>query len=317
MASKYLYAILIIGILFFVFGCDKEAPEPVAVGKAFIGGTKGLSLSFTEGAPPDEVFDLNFPFSVNVKVENVGEWDINNPNDITLSIIGIDPGDFGKTSAFLTQDSPVPMLGARLDPQGNLIPGTINNIDFPDLQYASTVTGKIQFVIRASACYEYGTRVNTKVCILEDLLGITRRSIEEAVCNPNEEKDFENSGAPVQVANLKQTVMGADRIALSFDIEHVGVGNVFRKNTECSTTIQDKDRVYVKVDTGDSNTKCSGVEGGLSEGFTQLFNGKRSIICTQQLPTPRGDFEKPISITLEYGYRQHIDKQLTVKHAGG
>ncbi|MBW2977255.1 hypothetical protein KY331_00260 [Candidatus Woesearchaeota archaeon] len=316
MASKYLYAILIIGILFFVFGCEQEEKETVSIGKAFIGGANGLDLSFTEGAPPDEVFDVNFPFSINVKLENVGEWDITNPNDMTLSIIGIDPGDFGKTPAFLVQDNSVPMRGAKLDPQGNLIQGTITNLDFTDLQYASTVTGKVQFVIRASACYEYGTRVNTKVCILEDLLGITRKSIEEAVCNPNEAKDYENSGAPVQVSNVKQTVMGTDRISLAFDVEHVGTGTIFRKDTECSTTIADKDKVYVKVDTGDPNIKCSGLEGSLAEGFTTLFSGKRAIICTQQLPTPRGDFEKPITITLEYGYRQHIDKQLTVKHAG-
>ena len=190
MASKYLYAILIIGILFFVFGCEQQdEEEKVSTGQAFIGGSRGLSLSFTEGAPPDEVFDLNFPFSINVKLENLGEWDITDENDATLSIIGIDPADFGKTPAFLVQDSAVPLSGSKLDPQGNVIPGTITNLDFEDIQYASTVTGKVEFVIRASVCYEYGTKVNTKICILEDLLGVTRRGIEEAVCNPNEAKN--------------------------------------------------------------------------------------------------------------------------------
>jgi len=317
MAAKYLYAILIICVLFFIFGCEQEEKEgPTVTGKAFIGGTRGLDISFTSGAPPDEVFDVNFPFSINVKLENVGEWDIDNPNDITLSIIGIDPEDFGKTPAFLVQNSVVPMLGAKLDPQGNRIPGTITNLDFPELQYATTVAGKVEFIIRASACYEYGTKTNTKICILEDLLGVTRKSIEEAVCDPNEAKAYENSGAPVQISNVKQTVMGTDRISLSFDIQHVGQGAVFRRDTECSTTIADKDRVYVKVDTGEPGIQCSGIEGSGAEGFTTLFGGKRSIICSQQLPIPRGDFEKPITITLEYGYRQHVDKQLTVKHAG-
>jgi hypothetical protein len=316
-SSKYLYTILIICVLFFVFGCEAEnGEERVSVGKAFIGGNRGLDLSFTSGAPPDEVFDVNFPFSINVKLENIGEWDIDNTEDITLSIIGIDPQDFGKTTSFLTKNSVVPMTGAKLDPQGNMIQGTISNLDFPELQYASTVAGKVEFVIRASACYEYGTKANTKVCILEDLLGVTRKSISEAVCNPNEAKAYENSGAPVQINNVKQTVMGTDRISLSFDIEHVGTGNVFRKGTECSTAIADKDRVYVKVDTGEAGLQCSGIEGGAAEGYTQLFSGKRAIICNQQLATARGDFEKPITIELDYGYRQHIDKQLTVKHAG-
>jgi hypothetical protein len=318
MASKYLYAILIICILFFVFGCEKqgEGGPSVQIKKAFIGGTRGLDISFTESAPPDEVFDTNFPFSINIKLENVGEWDIMNPSDTTLSIVGIDPADFGKTSEFLIKNSPVPMMGAKLDPQGNRITGTIANIDFPDLQYVSTVAGKVQFVLRASACYEYGTKVNTKICILDDLLGITRKGIEEAVCNPNEPKAFENSGAPVQVNNIKETVMGTDRVSLSFDIEHVGSGDVFKKATECSATIADKDKVYVKVSTGEPGVQCSGIDGGGAEGYTTLFSGKRSIICTQQLPSPRGDFEKSITINLEYGYRQYVDTQLTVKHAG-
>lgn len=315
-SSKYLYTILIICVLFFVFGCEAEnGDDKTTVGKAFIGGNKGLDISFTSGAPPDEVFDVNFPFSINLKLENQGEWDITDANDVTVSIIGIDPQDFGKTASFLIKNSEVPMTGAKLDPQGNKIQGTISNLDFPELQYASSVAGKVEFVIRASACYEYGTKANTKVCILDDLLGVTRKSISEAVCNPNEAKAYENSGAPVQINNVKQTVMGTDRISLSFDIEHVGSGNVFRKGTECSTAISDKDRIYVKVDAG-AGIQCSGIEGGTGEGFTQLFSGKRSIICNQQLAAARGDFEKPITIELEYGYRQHVDKQLTVKHAG-
>ena len=52
-------------------------------------------MEFVEGAPPAEVFDEGrFDFSVNIKAENKGEWDIQNPSDLTITLTGVDPADF-------------------------------------------------------------------------------------------------------------------------------------------------------------------------------------------------------------------------------
>jgi hypothetical protein len=308
--------LLAITALVLVVGC---APEeiPIEEGvKAFIGGDRGLDIQFSEGAPPDTVYDKDFPFDINVRIENVGEWSIENSDDATLTIIGIEPASFGKTLSQLTKDSNVPLNGARYDPQGNVVEGTITNINFPDFQYQSEIVGTIELPIVARICYEYGTRANSKICILDDLLGTTRRTGEEPVCDPNENKKVENSGAPVQITSFRESVVGTDSVSFTFVISHIGEGTVTRMNTECSTMIADKDKIYVNIDTGLQGLRCSGIEGGGSEGYTTLFTGKRSIICTQPLSTPRGDFEKPISIELKYAYTQHMGETLRVIHVG-
>ena len=308
--------LLIITAVVLIAGCAPEE-EPVAEGvKAFIGGDNGLDIQFSEGAPPDVVYDKDFPFDINIKIENAGEWDIENSDDATITIIGIEPESFGKTLSQLNKDSDVSLNGAGYDPQGNVIQGTITNINFPNFQYQEEIVGSIELPIVARVCYEYGTRINTKICVLEDLLGTTRRTGEEPVCDPNENKAFENSGAPVHITSFKESVVAVDRISFTFTVSHVGEGSVSRMDTECSTTIADKDKIYIKVNTGLPGLTCSGIEGGGSEGYTTLFSGARTVICTQPLSTPRGDFEKPISIELQYAYTQHIGETLTVVHVG-
>ena len=314
---KFIIPILLaISILILIAGCaEEEAVTPEGV-KAFIGGDKGLDLQFTEGAPPDVVYDHDFPFDINIRIENIGEWDIPAKEDVTLTIIGIEPASFGKTLNDLVKDSDIIMNGAGYDPQGNVVQGTIANINFANFQYQNKIVGTIELPVVARACYEYGTRANSKICVLDDLLGTTRRAGEKPVCEPTEAKKIENSGAPVQITSFRESVVAADRVSFAFTISHVGEGTISRMDTECNTQIADKDKVYVRVNTGISGLTCSGIEGGFNEGFTTLFTGSRTIICTQPLESPRGDFEKPINIDLEYAYTQLKSKTLEVRHVG-
>lgn len=301
-------------VVLFILGCKEEVVEEKPV-VSFIGGDKGVELSFLPGAPPDVVFDKNFPFSVGIQAENVGEWDITNPKDLTIKLIGINPADFGTSLEALKKDSPTALMGKHLDPAGNVIRGTLVNVEFPDLQYQTEITGSVEYVLRAEACYEYGTKAVSRICILDDLLGVTRKPGEKPICEPNEAKTVENSGAPVHVLSVRESVAGPDKVSLTIEIGHVGSGSVHQRFSECGSEIAQRDRVYVKVDTGLPGLSCSGLAAG-NEGYVTLYGGKREIVCMQPLPTPRGDFEKPISIELTYGYKDYIDKKLIVKHAG-
>jgi hypothetical protein len=312
--KKLTAIILIISISLFIFGCE-QGTESTTQERAFIGGEKGLEISFFEGAPPEIVYDKDYPFSIDIKIQNVGEWDVKK-QDAIFTIKGLNPEDFGKTLSELTKQSPEDLNGAYRDPEGRAIEGTLTSLEFENLQYQGEVAGTVTFIVRADACYEYGTKAASKICVLEDLLGVTRRTGEKPVCEPNEAKAVENSGAPVHVTNLKETVVAVDKISFTFDVEHVGQGVIHQKNTDCSTEYLQQNKVYVKVDTGISGLTCSGLEGGTNEGFTSLFQGKRTILCQQSLPTSRGDFEKPINIELTYGYSEYIDKELKVRHIG-
>jgi len=311
--------IIIISILItslFIFACEKST-ETTTTEKAFIGGERGLEISFFEGAPPDIVYDRDYPFSIDIKIQNVGEWGVKK-QDAEFTIKGLNPGDFGKSLSDLTKNSPEDLKGAYRDPEGRAIEGTVTSLEFPNLNYEDEVAGTVTFIVRADACYEYGTMATSKICVLEDLLGVTRRTGEEPVCEPNEAKDVENSGAPVHITELRQTVVAVDKISFTFDIVHerLGQGVLHQKDTDCSPDYVDQNKVYVEVDTGIPGLACSGLEGGTNKGFTTLFKGKRSIICQQPLPTPRGDYEKPIDFTITYGYSEHIDKELKVRHIG-
>lgn len=312
MIKKFFFAVLL-SLAVLIAGCAEEDDVIKPKEKAFIGGKQGLVMEFLPGAPPEEVFDSNNPFSIDIKLENKGEWDVD-MNDATIRITGIDPTDFGLVTGNLTKHPDENLTAAQRDPQGNVIQGAITNIEFPGLEYVDTVAGFVQFNIKAENCFEYGTKAQSQLCMKEDLLGKTG---EKGVCNPNEEKIVDNSGAPVHVTTLTESVSGRDKISFVFNIKHVGDGRVYRKATSCSTDFNDRSKVFVTVNDPQIGVlTCSGLEGGSTTGFATLFDDERSIRCTVNVnEASLGDYEKVLNIEVEYGYKESIETPLIVKHS--
>lgn len=311
---KRLFTILIMLSLLAV-GCGEQQDDTTrtgAQGKAFIGGTKGLEMTFFADAPPDVVYDKDFPFSIHLKLENVGESDVGS-GQATVQVIGIDPKDFGNVN--LKKTNAEELLGAKIDPQGNQIAGGISDIEFSNLQ-AAPIVGNVEHTVRAEMCYPYSTKAITTYCVLKDLLGTTRKAGETPFCDPNTVRQAENSGAPVQITGVKQSVTGKDKVSLTFDITHVGSGLLYGKNTNCEGTVSNKDKVHVKIISEGQSVQCSGLGGGI-EGDVQLYGtsgkGTRAIVCTLDLTGERTDNEKQIQIELSYDYKQIIDKKIVVR----
>ena len=311
-------------------GCEqtedkKSSTSTGGTTDSFIGKvSEGLDIKFMGGAPPTEVYDSNYEFGINIRLENIGEYNINDEK-AKVKIIGIDPVDFGKESKDFTQSVKGGLISARKDPQGNDVAGGITNIDFAGLQ-AKNVTGNVPYTIRAEICYPYGTKTVSQVCILEDLLGTTRKAGEEPFCKPTGDRTYENSGAPVQVTAVKQSATAKDKVSISFDIEHQAKGLIYGLGTDCNSVLSNKNKVRVKVKTGMNDLECSGL--GKADPTTKEVVGsvtlygeggkeKRTIVCTQSLPDgTRVDSEKQVMINLEYDYQYHVDTQLVVKHTG-
>lgn len=280
--------------------------------KAFIGGTNGVTLSFAPGTPPPEVFDKGeFPFDVSIILKNQGEADVAQ-GDYFVRLSGIDPADFSKSSADFTIHPDEDLDGMRKDPEGNIIEGSEVYVDFSGLNYQDELSGNSQFNIRADVCYKYQTVVNSKLCVKEDMLDTE----DNAVCTITESKQIQNSGAPVQITSFEQTVAGRDKIAFTFEISHVGSGSVHQTNSDCSTETVDENRVYVEVNTGLSGElSCSGLgSGGSYSGEVVLYEGKRTVRCTQIVDTT-ADFEKITEIKLTYDYKDDVSSQVLVKHS--
>lgn len=303
-------------ILLFAFfllilsACKEEVKTEIG----FIGGTDGLEMSFVEGSPPEEVFGS--PFKVNVLLRNVGEWDIKNSADATVTISGIYPDDFGVTSADLVQNSPSALFSRKKDPTGTIIEGSVVNLDFPTggktFKYRTTPAADIKSTIKADVCYSYGTKSLSSICIKKDLAS---KSAE--ICLVNSERAVSNSGAPVHISSIKESQAGTDSVLLTIEVKHVGGGRVSEIGSECSDAIGKRDRIKFRLEAMQGIT-CSGLENPTNptpnsvEGILTLFAETRQITCTQ--PTQgQGDFEKPISITLEYDYSEFITKPITIK----
>jgi len=301
-------------LLIFLAGCPQQQETSVTTGRAFVGGTQGLDVRFLSSLPPAEVFDEDNPFQISVRLENKGEFDIADANNIEVSITGINPADFGVTASDLMANSPEALEGVKIDGAGNVVSGDFATIDFPETEYLGTVSGSVPFTIRANVCYEYGTKAQGKLCVREDLRGVTG---EAGVCDPNRQIPAENSGAPVQITNIRQNVAGSNKIDFFFTIRKSGPtqDTLHKTGTSCDTAITNRDIVFVEVtETGLGTLTCSGLKDGTATtGFVTLFNNEREIRCSQTIDSPE-DFEKVVDISLTYGYKQFIDTQLIVKH---
>jgi len=307
----------------------------------FLGGSQGLEISFLEGSPPAEVTDGNtFDFQALVKLKNNGEHEFGDASgtpavveDIKVSLIGFAPTDFKSgdndfTPADLINKNPTDKPTARKrDSEGNIIEPTEIFVEFPktneNFKFKESLVGNTIFIFRADVCYLYQTKVVSEICVLTNQIDVT----DNAICNPSGSKAVFSSGSPIGVTGFRQSVIGTDKIQLSFDIVHQGSGDVFDPTTvaDCPkdpTNRRNKvDEIRVTVKTGLAANKLKCV--GLTDTATQssevikLVNGKRTITCTQELDTGRNDFKKTVDITIDFNYLDSTDKEILVKHLIG
>lgn len=321
MNKNTLLVMFVIG-LFFIAGCEGGGTSEGGGGAPFLGGTTAVSIEFVEGSPPDEVTDgSTFDFDVLVSLRNDGEFDIDK-EDIKVSLFGIRAEDFGSYNEQLTNQIPEDdLIGRDRDTEGNILEGAPVYVEFPgeegdSLNYVGKLVGdRKEFTFRADVCYLYQTTGMAQFCVLRDLINVR----DDSLCDPSESKNVYSSGAPVQLSNFKQSVIGKDKIGFSFDIVHRGNGDVFKyenKAADCPSDSSERRRsmnkVMVTVDPGMGSISCSGLEGG--SDFVTLVNGKRSISCTLGLDADRSDYEKELRITLDYNYEDDKDTRVLVKH---
>ena len=306
---RRLFLVFMIGLLLVLTGCEQgEAPSSTT---PFLGGTTGLLINFLEDAPPQEVYDGGaFPFDIVIKLRNDGESDVL-AKDAQVKISGLNPAEFGKQASGLVKHPDEDLVRTYKDAEGNLVEGTITYVSFEGFNYGGTMSGNIQFPIRADVCYKYSTKAISKLCIKKDLTDTS----EDSLCIVPEEKQVFNSRAPLQVTSLKESVRGADTVGFAFKVEHMGNGDLFQQGSVCDTTgITYENKIWVEVDTGMAGVKCTGLTGGTANsGYITIYSGERTITCTQPAASEI-DYEKAIEITLTYDYKEDITTQLLLKH---
>ncbi len=277
----------------------------------YIGGTRGLSILFADGAPPDEVFDnKQWTFDVEVKVENIGEADVKK-EAVKVTLSGLNPTDFGKSeSDFIKNSINEDLIPTYKDFEGNVIESPEVFVTFSGLTYQHELSGNQEFPVRADVCYTYETEASANGCIRQDVLSVD----PDAVCQVNEEKTVFNSGGPIQITKFTEQPSGSDKIRYLFTISHQGSGRVYLPGSKCPRSERSaENKVHFKIESNVADLICSGlIDGSGKEGDIILNNGERVIQCVQQTSSNL-DYIDTITLTLSYEYKEFIEKPLLVK----
>ncbi|MCB0370266.1 MAG: hypothetical protein KDD45_12795, partial [Bdellovibrionales bacterium] len=286
----------------------------------FNGGDDGLTFEFLAEAPPSKVRDQGLqPFQVMFSVKNNGEFDIPE-NRAYVSLSGIRPQDLG-----LTETSKViPALNGYKKQGDNVIEGRTQQIIFSNLRYLESVrSGSIPITLYANVCYPYETKAFTLVCIN----GNTIPSLDEKtrICDLDSDRDYANSGAPIHIEDVSQYSAGSSSIGVRFTIVHTPtstVSNVYQSNSidsNCNINgnslgsteaLLARDKIRYVVETGLPGLNCGGT--GTNTETVQLINNRYTVTC-EQSTAGEGEYEKPVSITLNYDYVDKINTQILVE----
>jgi hypothetical protein len=306
--KKVIIALCIITMLMLI-GC-KPREGKTGTDNPFIGGTTGVLISFSQGAPPAEVYSGgDFPFNVFVRLKNDGEYKI--PKEkATVKLTGIYPKEFNKEESDLFKTSPED-LEPRSKKDGKITEGSPVGVEFLDLNHKDVLEGNT-FTFRADVCYNYQTKAVSKICIRSNNL-----ETKEGVCKVNEPKVSYSSGAPVQISEFREEAQAKNKVGFVFTIQHKGNGLIYKQDSKCAAGMDNKrsfqDKVWVEVNTGISGLKCSGLsDGSDTSGYTTLYDNIKTVSCTQTVDTS-SDYEKPVEIKMIYDYEDTAETSVRVK----
>ncbi|MBI2175902.1 hypothetical protein HYU40_00945 [Candidatus Woesearchaeota archaeon] len=333
--QKGVIVLALLALALAVAGCQGGGKTVSSSSTPFIGGSEGLRVSFVENAPPTEVLDNPKPadktqvqkFDVILRVENVGEQDVA-AGSIKTTIGGIYPADFDKTNADLQnvlfsvkRPGVATVTGVKKDPEGDKLPGSIEELTFKDLAYIKQLEGNNEFPIQADVCYKYTTKAVGDFCMRADL---TRT--QGGVCQAKGTKPVFSSGSPVQVTSVDESIGGRNKVILKFKIKTLGSGSFFKPDAlgtagtpNCVRGDFSKENfVKVTVNSGVAGLTCSGFTSNNAQSATgdvRLSNGEGTITCIQD--GINVDAVQKANLQIEYHHLISASTKLLVKHLPG
>jgi hypothetical protein len=313
MKKKILLIMLAVSLLV-IAACTTDT-GPVT-GQGFVGGTKGVAIEFMTNTPPDRVADQGQEtFDVVLELTNRGEHEVLK-EDVFVKLEGFSATAFGKTPDQLIAYPDDDLYAIRKNPDGSVSPPVKIPVVFEGFNYQDDAPANIPFTFRAKACYKYETIALSNVCVKENF----NDDREGDVCQVTGTKQVSNSGAPVQVTNIRQSAVGRDRTSITFSVQKMDTdqtGRVSRPDTGCDIQYQNENRVFVSVsglleNPGDTINCPALREGDSSSGYVQISPSQATeVYCTVTL-TDRSTRIHPFRITLGYDYSAYLDKEVVV-----
>ena len=256
--------------------------------------SEGLKISFSNLG--DRYIAGDF-LNLEVQVENNGEY--NQPAGRIFL------GGFDSTALrFQRTEMPIPGLMGR----SSELDGEIDYIEFRERNTVEVPLGDVyEPIIQASVCYEYQTAVQPNVCIITNPndIGDTR------VCKDGKQ-NIPKHYAPVKVTDVEERI-GREFIQFIITVKNSGNGEIVNERDldmcpfSLNPLIMNKVQYEVSL-SGFGNPEC------LNDNNTViLHDGEGKIVCNfvpREISEP---YTTPLTVHLNYGYTQSIQKQITIK----
>ncbi|MBS3159945.1 hypothetical protein J4436_04095 [Candidatus Woesearchaeota archaeon] len=312
MRKYIIYITFLLSMLFITAascGGDRSSSETKF---SWIGGTDGIIASFIPDSPPLSVLGGGVdPFTIDVQLENKGEYNIK-PNEALVTLQGFDYTSFSISapSQYITEG-----LIGKTEQGDVIVEGDQSSVSY-EANYVGSSTFSQEFTITANYCYKYQTKTAAILCLKQ----IPKERTRETECAiENQQLQFGSSSAPVQITSFSQRSTGKNEISFTFKIENKGQGNIYKPKFvtkgECRDDKTYADEVFVRLnfESGNVPIKCAALDNA-NEGHIKLSQGLKQMSCsidTTNLQTSA--FEKSLSVTIEYTYKESASQSITIE----
>ena len=302
MKPKQFILLFLIMLVIFIGACNKKPKET----GAFIGGTKGLEISFLASAPPAE-FNSDDSVPVTVLLKNLGEGDIG-ISEAQVKVFGVHTPSFGLSDNFVSNQKKIVPVSEFAKEGGE------GEVSLGSIKYNAEINNFETFPIKAKVCYPYNTRAQINACI-------TSRRIEdgkgEKTCTYTGEKASSGSvsGGPIQITSFTEKLRASDGILFDIVIENKGTGKVYRALSSCSD-IEDSTKIdnlidVVNVRFNNQDVECNFLGETSSSGEVRLIDNKKTLTC-QRTVSDSSSFKQTLQIDLDYIYVDSATKQIKI-----
>lgn len=315
MKRGHFIAFFIIILLFISGATSCQTGKKTVTGGRYIGGTDGLTATFSDGEPPENVLDdNNEQFTITLFLENEGESDIKE-GDVKTTITGISKKAFSISD--LTKTSGSLIEGERKEGTST-IKGGEDYISY-DAKYKDNLFADYIATVGINYCYIYKTKAVADVCLRKNVVS---RVKETDACKVTEDKAVSSSGAPIQITSLKERVSKENEISVTFTIENKGDGDVFNYGSfigkDCveSEEKDSKNYVHIKVSSQEGlEIKCNKFDDK-PDGKVRLVEKLATVTCKIKTGgLQETSYTSPLDIDVDYVYKDFVSKTLTVENS--
>lgn len=266
-------------------------------------GTQGAVLTFLKDMPPSELYE-DRSFEAGIKIQNKGATDIRRG----MLAIGVEE------QQIITDGS----ADERFDLDGKSVFNPAGSQDILRFKIKTRTLGPqlehYPTEITATACYQYKTEATALMCIDPDLTGM----VKTKPCVVRKQTFSGGQGAPVAVSSVEPKMLfheDAAKIQPEFYItlQNVGQGDAMMKDkvydacTGKSLGTESWNIVELNAHLSETPLKCRPEKIKLTR--------ETRVVCTLEegIDKSQGAYTAPLSIEVNYGYRDRIVKKIEIK----